>query len=295
MLLSDSFLELADAADEAVSAARDNLQAAYDAEAESLTSLKEKFEDFSSSLADFKNTLITGDMSTASNAEKYATQQALYESTKAAALGGDTTAIGEFESVATDFLKLSKEMFASGEGYSANFADVLAATTALESFTASQVDVSQASLDALNLQVDGLITLNESTLSVAQAIYELQAAMGLGIVAATGVDGSHADGLSFVPFDGYTAELHKGEAVLTAQENKAYQQGSSNSNAGLVEELRSLRAQVASLQSTVQEQTGALVVATYDAQEQNAQAVVAGTQDAMSASVYTQRVKGTLA
>jgi hypothetical protein len=30
------------------------------------------------------------------------------------------------------------------------------------------------------------------------------------------VDGSHASGLRYVPFDGYTAELHKGEMVLTA-------------------------------------------------------------------------------
>lgn len=35
------------------------------------------------------------------------------------------------------------------------------------------------------------------------------------------VDGSHADGLDFVPFDGYTAELHYGERVMTAVENSA--------------------------------------------------------------------------
>jgi len=33
-------------------------------------------------------------------------------------------------------------------------------------------------------------------------------------------DGSHADGLAYVPYDGYVAELHKGERVLTAEENK---------------------------------------------------------------------------
>ena len=40
-----------------------------------------------------------------------------------------------------------------------------------------------------------------------------------------GVDGSHANGLGYVPKDGYIAELHKGERVLTAQENKTYNQG----------------------------------------------------------------------
>lgn len=41
-------------------------------------------------------------------------------------------------------------------------------------------------------------------------------------VTGSGVDGSHASGLSYVPFDGYIAELHKGERVLTAGEARGY-------------------------------------------------------------------------
>ena len=37
-----------------------------------------------------------------------------------------------------------------------------------------------------------------------------------------GGDGSHAAGLSYVPFDGYMAQLHRGEMVLTALEARAY-------------------------------------------------------------------------
>lgn len=37
-----------------------------------------------------------------------------------------------------------------------------------------------------------------------------------------GIDGSHRTGLAYVPFDGYTALLHKGERVLTAQQNAMY-------------------------------------------------------------------------
>jgi hypothetical protein len=35
-------------------------------------------------------------------------------------------------------------------------------------------------------------------------------------------NGSHAMGLDYVPFDGYIAELHKGERILTAKEAKEY-------------------------------------------------------------------------
>lgn len=43
------------------------------------------------------------------------------------------------------------------------------------------------------------------------------------------VNGSHANGLSYVPFDGYIAELHKGERVLTADEARGYNNRSNNS------------------------------------------------------------------
>lgn len=39
------------------------------------------------------------------------------------------------------------------------------------------------------------------------------------------INGSHANGLEYVPFDGYIAELHKGERVLTASENANYSAG----------------------------------------------------------------------
>ena len=49
----------------------------------------------------------------------------------------------------------------------------------------------------------------------------------------SGVDGSHAGGLPYVPFDGYIAELHKGERVLTASEAKAYKDGEKSSGGGV--------------------------------------------------------------
>jgi TP901 family phage tail tape measure protein len=43
--------------------------------------------------------------------------------------------------------------------------------------------------------------------------------------AAASVNGHHANGLDYVPFNGYRAYLHKGERVLTKQENEAYTRG----------------------------------------------------------------------
>lgn len=44
------------------------------------------------------------------------------------------------------------------------------------------------------------------------------------------VSGSHANGLSYVPYNGYIAELHQGERVLTKAENEEYSKG--NNGAG---------------------------------------------------------------
>ncbi len=59
------------------------------------------------------------------------------------------------------------------------------------------------------------------------------------------VDGSHASGLDYVPKDGYIAELHRGEAVLTASDAARYRASSggasSQSESEVAKELRALR------------------------------------------------------
>lgn len=61
------------------------------------------------------------------------------------------------------------------------------------------------------------------------------------------IDGSHAMGLDYVPFDGYVAELHRGERVVPASENRA-----SNDMIGtLVSELSAMRAELSSIRKSV--------------------------------------------
>ncbi|EON74130.1 hypothetical protein [Lysinibacillus sphaericus] len=45
---------------------------------------------------------------------------------------------------------------------------------------------------------------------------------------------SHYSGLDSVPYDGYSARLHKGERVLTSRENKEYSQGNGGSSNGAI-------------------------------------------------------------
>jgi hypothetical protein len=64
----------------------------------------------------------------------------------------------------------------------------------------------------------------------------------------TQVDGSHAGGLDEVPFDGYIARLHKGEAVLNSTNAEAWRSGGMNTGRleGMMAQLISLTQQLVS-------------------------------------------------
>lgn len=86
-----------------------------------------------------------------------------------------------------------------------------AMTTAMTTITTA--------ITSTKTEIDGLIGALDS-LSGKVITFTLSAVPGEG--AGVAVDGSHAGGLDYVPKDGYIAELHKGEAVLTASEAEDY-------------------------------------------------------------------------
>ena len=60
--------------------------------------------------------------------------------------------------------------------------------------------------------------------SLADAVFE-KAEMPHHGVGQRRLHGSHGGGLDYVPFDGYVSQLHRGEAVLTADQAKRWRSG----------------------------------------------------------------------
>ena len=58
----------------------------------------------------------------------------------------------------------------------------------------------------------------------------------------SGVNGSRAVGLPYVPFDGYISELHKGERILNASEAEEYRKGKSANNTSGITIIQNIQA-----------------------------------------------------
>jgi hypothetical protein len=287
--LADGFSSLQSTYDDMLSTAKDDLKSAYEDQRSQLEETQKKFVDFGKSLREFSDSLQTGSLSTLTLGQKYADLTNRYQNNLSLARTGDADAIDKFQSLANEFLTVSQQYNASGEAYKADFASVANDSQYLATVADSQVSVAQQQLDALDKQVGSLITINTSVMTVAQAIENLHTAMAQAGYAVPTVDGSHADGLSYVPYDGYIAELHQGERVLTASENKALSMGAGSRNdSSMVTELQALRQEVAALRQDQAQQTGQLIGANYDAQERSAEAIVEGTKEAVSQSNWKE-------
>lgn len=80
----------------------------------------------------------------------------------------------------------------------------------------SGVDTAQGLIDGLAAQESAMYAKARTMADeVSRILTEAHAVSGE-------VDGSHAAGLAYVPYDGYIAELHQGERVLTAEEARNY-------------------------------------------------------------------------
>lgn len=373
---------------DAVTSASDALAAAYKAEADSLSATITKLDEFSRSVKAFRDTLVLGDLSVATPAQKYAEASAQFDATVAAIANGpgatDSTkqiyeqALADMQQKSQSFLTASRTLNASGDAYTADFTKVLAAIGSSASAADSQKTESEKQLVALKQSVTGLIDFSDAVTSVTAALAQLASAtaaqasfvsaqatadtlaknavynskmdawsknyagynsnvkwnqltsvnavygqfseqlsvedwakrgaivkamlkdlnaqaagekplhdLQFYITKANKIDGSHRDGLDFVPFDGYRAELHRGERVQTAQQARA----DDKLSAELLAELRALRAEVEKLRAENISRTEATIKSNFEATDRAADKVVAGHKDAAKESAWFDRSK----
>lgn len=302
MALSGAFVEIQDKAKDAGNAlekARSDLENAYDREVDRLEGLRDAFDAFGESLAGLRDSLMMGDLSTMSTADKYSAAKSKLDQMAALAKSGDEDAMRNYSASATEFLNLSRQFNASGTGYTADYEKVMSDIAVMESFAQSQESAAEQSLKALKQTVDHLLGIEENTLTIAQAIsnFKFMQLTG-GNTGVTHLDGSHANGLPYVPYNGYRAELHKGERVLTSEESRAYNANLSDygkgANEALVQEIKGLREEVRQLKEEQRDQTKRLVVANYDSNSRNADAIVNGMDNCLSKSARKEAIKPTL-
>lgn len=84
-----------------------------------------------------------------------------------------------------------------------------------------------AEKDAVKVKTEPVLAPNAGSSLQAQLSRLGSLQVSVNPVVSASADGSHANGLPFVPFDGYIAVLHKGERVVPAAQNKNY---TANSN-----------------------------------------------------------------
>jgi hypothetical protein len=89
----------------------------------------------------------------------------------------------------------------------------------------NEANKQQRAMDGFSTKMKSL----EADLSIANAALARlsaaaeSAASSVGGLPGINIDGSHARGLDYVPFDGYLARLHQGEGILTSAENTMWQ------------------------------------------------------------------------
>jgi hypothetical protein len=165
---------------EAVQSARDLLIEAYDRESQAILTTLERFQSLTADLESFRLSL----------AEQLMTAEEIYRSAKKSfdeisklAIEGNEQAISQLVSVSQKYLDAA-EGFLTPEEYNREIQNVMKAVDLAIAQTKSMEQYAQEQLDTLKQSVDGLITLNDTMLSVREAINALKEAQANIVVPA---------------------------------------------------------------------------------------------------------------
>lgn len=160
-----------------LSAAQDDLRRAYDAEYAAKQKIIDQFGDYLASLRDYRNQLLTGDLSPLDPMARTAEAERQYQDLKRRSALGDLEAIGRLQGGSQSYLQNMLAGFGRNSAeYAAAFYDVQDTLAATESLAERQIAIANDSLAELRSQTAGLLALNDSVLSMADAIANLRIA-----------------------------------------------------------------------------------------------------------------------
>jgi hypothetical protein len=257
-------------------------RAAQDAAKTALQGVIDKTATFAASMTKLRSDLLGGDLSILNPMQKYEQARTEYESNLALARAGDVDAQGKLASLATAFLNASKAVNASSSDYTSDFIKIQRDSEEAAKWASQQVDLGKATLEAYNKSIGVLADINAGVATVVDAIRSLADAGGFVKIA-----GSHAGGLTRVPYDGYPMVAHKDEAVIDAPAMSAMRRyfgrapstGGGNQDA-LVAEVKRLQTLVSVLIANGTRNTAASIQANAEAHKRTADTINQGAKAA---------------
>jgi phage-related minor tail protein len=182
----DDYNDALKSANDNVSAAESALRTAYDSQVSGIQQTIGQFTAFSESLAAFRRDLASPVSLLMSPQQSLAASRSGLAGINARIGSGDTSALGDVQATVQAFVDASKANAPDRVTYLRNLAVAQRAVDQAKTLADSQIDVGRQQLAVLNAQVSGLIQINSSVLTVAQAIANLQTAKdAAGAVTAT--------------------------------------------------------------------------------------------------------------
>jgi hypothetical protein len=177
MNIAPAFAQTIDDTEKLANDARSALTDAYKRESDAIKETQDKMKSLVTTLKQLSSSSMLGDLSPLTPQQKYLEAKSQFETIAEKAQNGDKDAQDQFEASYTAFLEASKVANASGAQYQKDFVYAQKVTQQATEWAQKQVNVQQATLDALNKQVEGLIDVNDGLLTVSQAIQNLITAM----------------------------------------------------------------------------------------------------------------------
>lgn len=156
--------------------ALNSLTDAYSRESNALTATAQSFDTLVGSLRDFRGELDQTIVAAGSQVMQLSAARRQFDAVSARALSGDQQAMGDLPAVGRQLAQAAQASAGSREEYVRALASIKAVTAQVEASAAGKRDVALEQLGALQQQLTALGVLNQSVLSVADALTAYQAA-----------------------------------------------------------------------------------------------------------------------